>query len=112
MLDENAAARIRELLSLKLPWRKTTSARYKDCPHEYIIRDDVPAWDELAALVKEYGTVHTWRNHRYQFLSFDGMIYWIDRPALNRTFECALENGGWPGERSQARILARFGSDG
>ena len=51
-LDEITAVRISELLARQLPWRKTTSAQYKDCPHEYIIRercDDVSAWDEFAA---------------------------------------------------------------
>ena len=113
-LDESTAARISELLSLQLPWRKTTSARYKDCPHEYIIREhcgNVPAWDELAALVKKYGTLRPWRNRRYRFLSFNGMIYWVARPVLNRSLECSLENGGWPNKLSQARILARFGND-
>jgi len=112
MMDEKTAARMRQLLSLKLPWRKTTYSRYKNCPHEYIIREhgrDISAWDELAALVKKYGTMRTWRKHDYRFLSFSGMIYWIDRPALNRTLECALENGGWPSKQIQARILATFG---
>ena len=112
-LDESTAARISKLLSLPLPWRKTTSARYKDCPHEYIIREhcsNVAAWDELAAFVKEHGTMRPWRNRRYRFLSFNGMIYWIARPVLNRSLECSLENGGWPTKLSQARILARFGN--
>jgi hypothetical protein len=112
-LNEITAARISELLSLQLPWRKTTSAQYKDCPHEYIIRercDDVSAWDEFAALVKTYGTMRTWRNHCFRYLTFDGMIYWIDRPVLNRSLECSLKNAGWPSKPSQARILSRFGN--
>jgi hypothetical protein len=111
-LDEITSARISELLSLELPWRKTTSAQYKDCPHEYIIREwcnDVSVWDEFATLVKNHGTMRTWRNHRFRYLTFEGMIYWIDEPVLNRSLECSLENGGWPTKSSQARILTRFG---
>ena len=113
--------RLREFQSgaARMPWRKTSSPRYKTCPHEYVIRSyegrgGVPrnAWDELAAVVKRHGSPRNWRSYQYTFLSVDGYVYWVVGEALNRTYESALENGGWPSQENQRLIQKRFGRGG
>ena len=48
-------------------------------------------------------TLRAWRMHTYRFPSFNGMIYWIDPPALNRPLECALETAVSRVEESSSR---------
>jgi hypothetical protein len=101
--------RARKLLAKKLPWKKVKTATYKDAPHEYISwRDCEAEWDDLAAVIKKYGEYRGWRGKRYKYFAWNGMIYWAMWPVINRTFEAALDNGGYPSKADQKRIYERF----
>lgn len=86
-----------ELLELigKVRWRKTTSLRMRNCPHEYINAEDGP--DQLAcrsamvAVILERGYIRSWGKGRsrrpYRYYHVGGFKYWfIDEPGwiLNR----------------------------
>ena len=104
--------RVREILQTPLPWREASSPQYRDCPHSYIIsawdgeRYCRPQWDELARLIELHGVPRIWRGQWYKYLHVDGMIYWIDPPALNRAREENLDNEGYPSS-DQAKEGAR-----
>ena len=116
MLPNQQRDEAREILSRDLPWQKARSSRYRTCPHEYIIsdwtgsKDCRQAWQKLALIIEACGEYRTWRYHRIKFLSLDGLIYWLDPPALNRTGEHALDNGGFPDREALNAIQDRFWS--
>src|SRR5262249_21288161 len=101
--------RARGLLAKKLPWKKVKSEEYRDVAHEYISRSQCEAeWDQLAAVIKKYGEYREWRKKRYKYFSWDGYVYWAMWPVINRSYEEALNNNGFPNKKDQERIFKRF----
>jgi hypothetical protein len=101
--------RTRKLLAKKLPWKRVRALEYKSIAHEYIVRNQCEhEWDQLAAIIKKYGEYRSWRGKRYKYFTWNGYAYWMLWPIINRTYEAALDNGGYPSKADQERILKRF----
>jgi hypothetical protein len=93
-MTEEQKQECREVLRPDLPWKPASSARYKNAPHSYIIyhwKDLAETWKRGSDLIKKYGETRAWHGHKYKYLVFDGMVYWVDWPALNRAEEATLD---------------------
>ncbi len=58
------------------PWRKATSAPFRDAPHSYVIFFWAKRpWKFFAHKIRKYGVYRTWRGHRYKYLVLDNEVF-------------------------------------
>src|SRR5260370_35566000 len=65
------------------PWRKATSAPYRDAPNSYVIFFWAKRpWKFFAHKIRKYGVYRTWRGHRYKNIVLANEVFWASLPAL------------------------------
>lgn len=104
-----AVKRFKELAA-KYAWKKSKSVRYKDAAHEYVVDDFVSEkdWDEMVQIIKAYGELRFWRRYKSKYLLVGELVYWNMGGIINCSYECSLDNQGFPGPVAQKKIFERF----
>ena len=72
----------------RVRFKAATSARYKDCPHEYIMeewgRDYLLLCVAMHQKILSAGYKTTWGKWEYRYYHLNGFKYWVIEDCLNR----------------------------